>query len=91
MNEKQDNKRELNQEEMSKVSGGDGAANDPITVPVDPVVPVPVPVPDDTKGKTGMNCKCGHCGYIVDSADAAGIYYYDCPNCHQKANWIYII
>ena len=93
MSGKQDNKRELTQEEMSMVNGGDGSANDQaknaIPVPIDPVVPVPVPVPDDTTGKSGMTCKCGHCGYIIDSADAAGIYNYDCPNCRQRANWIY--
>ena len=92
MSGKQDNMRELDREEMSKVNAGTGAVVSPsengTPIPIDPVVPGPVPA-DDT-GFVGIKCKCGHCGYMVDSGDAAGPYYYECPNCKQRANWIAI-
>ena len=92
MSEKQNNRRELNQEEKSMVNGGAVAENDQtekaIPGPIDPVVPTPVP--DDTEKNYGLNCKCGHCGYTVNTYDAAGKYYFECPNCNQRSNWIYI-
>ena len=91
MSGKQENMRELDQEEMSKVNAGAGAATasteNGTPIPIDPEIPDPVP--DDNTG-SGLKCKCGHCGYIINSYDAAGKYYFDCPNCKQKANWIFI-
>ncbi len=91
MNGKQENMRELEREEMSKVNAGAEAATASTENGTPNLInPVgPVPVPEDDTG-FGTKCKCGHCGYIINSYDAAGKYYFDCPNCKQKANWIFI-
>lgn len=94
MSGKQDKARELNQEELSRVTGGAGTAADQAEnctpVPIDPVVPVPVPMPVPASDLGFPKYKCSNCGHIVRSSSAKGEYSGGCPSCKQKADWIYL-
>ena len=95
MSENQENKRELNEEEMSIVTGGTEA--EPIAVPrpngnpieTNPTNPINPTNPTKPINPTDyLNTHaymCHNCKYklITDNISQ----YSSCPNCHQNAFW----
>ena len=87
MSGKQDNKRELDREEMGMVNGGDQPEKEALPDPfgTDPVNQTDPIDPLNKWTPSGIRMKCDHCGYETDSNHAAIIG--ACPKCHQPGKW----